>query len=81
MRPYHGKYLKLKKSVSILLRARVVVKSIFCILTQRVSVVFVMPIAVRVVLADLIVKASCCHHNFLLRNFASMYNATLKLRF
>ena len=67
--------------MSILLRARLVVKSVFGILTQRVSVIFVMPIAVRIDGANLIIKASCCLHNFLLRDFTLTYNATLKLRF
>ena len=39
-----------------------------------------MPVAVRVDRADLIVKASCCLHNFLKRDFTLTYDATLKLR-
>ena len=39
-----------------------------------------MPIAVRVDLADLIVKASCCLHNFLMCDFTLTYDATLKLK-
>ena len=39
-----------------------------------------MSIAVRVDLADLIIKASYCLHNFLMYNFTLTYDATLKLR-
>ena len=52
MRPYFGKYLKLKKSVfnSLLCACQVV--------------------EIRVNLADKIVKASCCLHNYLMRDFS-----------
>ena len=71
MRPYHGKYLELKKKCvnSCLLRVCLVIESVFGIMSQRVRFIFVMPIAVRTDLADLIVLASCCLHNFFMSNF------------
>ena len=70
MRPYHGKYLELKKVRQFV---DLDVESVFCILTQRVRVIFAMPIAVRVDLEDLIVKVSCCHHNFFMHDFTLTY--------
>ena len=65
MRPHDLKYFELKKCVnSCLLCVRLVVESIFGVSTQRVRVIFVMLIAIRVDLADLIVKASRRLYNF-----------------
>ena len=70
--------MKDKIAIPCILRARLAVESIFGILTQSVCVIFVMPIAVRVNLVDLIVQASC--QNFIMRDFTLTYDATLKLR-
>ena len=59
------KFGAIKKCVnSCLLSARLVVTSAFATLTRRVCVIFVMPIAVRVDLDDLIVKASVVFTTF-----------------
>ena len=59
-----------KKSVnSCLLCVRLVVESGFGVPTQRVCVIFVMLIAIRVDLADLIVKPSRRLYNFLMSGF------------
>ena len=41
--------------------------SVFGILTKRVRIIVVMPIAVRVDLVDLMGQAPCCLHNFLFK--------------
>ena len=61
-----------------LLHAHLVIKSVFGILTQCYCSIFIMPIAVNVDLADLIVKVPCFLYNFLMCNFTLMYDATGK---
>ena len=65
MQPYPGRYLERKKNVFNyrLSLARRVVEKAFGILTQRFRV-FLRPIAVRVDVADKIVKASCFYTTF-----------------
>ena len=79
MRPYPGRYLERKRSVFNyrLSRACRVVENAFSILTQRFRV-FLRPIAVRVDVADKIVKASCCLHNFLMRDFPLAHDVTVE---
>ena len=79
MRPYPGRYLERKKSVFNyrLLRARLAVENAFGILTQRFRV-FLRPIAVRVDVADKIVKASCCLHKFLMRDFPLTHDVNVE---
>ena len=79
MRPYPGRYLERKKSVFNyrLSLARRVVEKAFGILTQRFRV-FLRPIAVRVDVAYKIVKASCCLHNFLMRDFPLTHDVNVE---
>ena len=79
MRPYPGRYLERKKSVFNyrLSLARRVVEKAFGILTQRFRF-FLRPIAVHVDVADKILKASCCLHNFLMRDFPLTHDVNVE---
>ena len=67
-----------KKCVRLRLSlARRVVEKAFGILTQRFRV-FLRPIAARVDVADKIVKASCCLHNFLMRDFPLTHDVNVE---
>ena len=79
MRPYPGRYLEQKKVCSVIV-FRVLVESLrmpLIILTHRFRV-FLRPIAVRVDVDDKIVKASCCLHNLLMRDFSLTHDVNVE---
>ena len=79
MRPYPGRYLEQKKVCSVIV-FRVLVESLRMPLVFLLNVfgVFLRPIAVRVDVADKIVKASCCLHNLLMRDFSLTHDVNVE---